>query len=499
MEGFKEFQGKDLDGAIEEACGYFNTAREKLEIEIVQDAKSGIFGIVGARKAKVRARRVQLREAVDSILGRKGGDNAATAQGAAQGSGQGSGQPANQAGGEEAPVTAETRKNGGRPAPVAGSAAAAPSAEVPVASAQKPAEAQAEKGRDEGRDRTRQESRSPERGPDQRGQDSRAPRGQQQDDRRNRGRNRNRPPLLDSYESEEALDAACNGNVLDKPADKPFDRRNDRNDRNGKQDRNGSKPTSRNGRNDRNDRRDRTGRNGEGDEAVEAGNATESAARESRNRRNDSRSEGRGNGRGDTRPTPRDGARPERAPKTDAALDGLEDDFDAAGEGLPVTPLEQLDAAKLEALVGDTVRKLISPITGEEAAIAVKIGGGRVYVGIECDEDSGLLIGREGQTLAALQYMISRIVSRGMNAAVRVQLDAGEYRRRQDEKLREMALALADKVRQSGRSYSTRPLSSYHRRIVHVCLQEAADVQTRSTGDGPMKRVVIMRKKGERA
>ena len=498
MEGFKEFQGKDLDGAIEEACGYFNTAREKLEIEIVQDAKSGIFGIVGARKAKVRARRVQLREAVDSILGRKGGDNAAAAQGTAQGSGQGSGLPANQASGDEAPATAETRKNGGRPAPVAVSAPAASGAEAPVATAQKPAEAPAEKGRDEGRERTRQESRSPERGQDQRGQESRPPRGQQ-DDRRNRGRNRNRPPSLDSYESEEALDAACNGNVLDKPADKPFDRRNDRNDRNdrnGKQDRNGNKPVNRNGRNDR---RDRAGRNGEGDEAVEVGNATESAARESRGRRNDSRPEGRGNGRGDTRPTNRDGARPERAPKADAALDGLEDDFDAAGEGLPVTPLEQLDAAKLEALVGDTVRKLIRPITGDEVAIAVKIGGGRVYVGIECDEDSGLLIGREGQTLAALQYMISRIVSRGMNAAVRVQLDAGEYRRRQDEKLREMALALADKVRQSGRSYSTRPLSSYHRRIVHVCLQEAADVQTRSTGDGPMKRVVIMRKKGERA
>lgn len=506
MEGFKEFQGKDLDGAIEEACGYFNTAREKLEIEIVQDAKSGIFGIVGARKAKVRARRVQLREAVDSILGRKGGDGVAAAQGATQGSAQGSGQgsvpPANQASGAEAPATAETRKNGGRPAPVAVSVSAVSGTEAPEATAQKPAEAPAEKGRDEGRDRTRQESRSPERGQDQRGQDqrsqeSRSQRGQQ-DDRRNRGRNRNRPPLLDSYESEEALDAACNGNVLDKPADKPFDRRNDRNDRNdrnGKQDRNGNKPANRNGRNDR---RDRTGRNGEGDEAVKAGNATESAQREARGRRNDPRSESRGNGRGDTRPTHRDGARPERVPKTEAALDGLEDDFDAAGEGLPVTPLEQLDAAKLEALVGDTVRKLIRPITGDEVAIAVKIGGGRVYVGIECDEDSGLLIGREGQTLAALQYMISRIVSRGMNAAVRVQLDAGEYRRRQDEKLREMALALAEKVRQSGRSYSTRPLSSYHRRIVHVCLQEAADVQTRSTGDGPMKRVVIMRKKGER-
>ena len=67
MEGFKEFQGKDLDSAIEEACGYFDAAREKLEIEIVQDSKSGIFGIVGARKAKVRARRVQLRETVESI------------------------------------------------------------------------------------------------------------------------------------------------------------------------------------------------------------------------------------------------------------------------------------------------------------------------------------------------------------------------------------------------------------------------------------------------
>ena len=495
MEGFKEFQGKDLDGAIEEACGYFNTAREKLEIEIVQDAKSGIFGIVGARKAKVRARRVQLRETVDTILGRKGGEGAASGQRADQAAGPSAGQPTGQAGTDDVQPAAEPRKNGGRPAPVeAVSAPAASAVEPSAVAAQKPAEAPAEKKRDEGRERQRQEPRAHE----TRSQEARPPRGQQ-DDRRNRGRNRNKPPSLDSYESEEALDAACNGNVLDKPADKPFDRRNDRNDRNdrnGKQDRNGNKPVNRNGRNDR---RDRAGRNGEGDEAVEVGNATESAARESRGRRNDSRSEGRGNGRGDTRPTNRDGARPERAPKADAALDGLEDDFDAAGEGLPVTPLEQLDAAKLEALVGDTVRKLIRPITGDEVAIAVKIGGGRVYVGIECDEDSGLLIGREGQTLAALQYMISRIVSRGMNAAVRVQLDAGEYRRRQDEKLREMALALADKVRQSGRSYSTRPLSSYHRRIVHVCLQEAADVQTRSTGDGPMKRVVIMRKKGERA
>ena len=71
MDGFKEFQGKNLDAAIQEACSYYNAAREKLEIEIVQDAKSGIFGIVGARKAKIRARRAALREAVESVLGKK--------------------------------------------------------------------------------------------------------------------------------------------------------------------------------------------------------------------------------------------------------------------------------------------------------------------------------------------------------------------------------------------------------------------------------------------
>ena len=72
MEGFKEFEGKSLDMAIREACEYYNAVREKLEIEIIQDAKSGIFGLVGARKAKIRARRAALREAVASALGKTG-------------------------------------------------------------------------------------------------------------------------------------------------------------------------------------------------------------------------------------------------------------------------------------------------------------------------------------------------------------------------------------------------------------------------------------------
>ena len=61
MDDFKEFQGKSLDEAIRAACSYFDAQREKLEIDIIQDAKNGIFGLVGARKAIVRARRAQLK------------------------------------------------------------------------------------------------------------------------------------------------------------------------------------------------------------------------------------------------------------------------------------------------------------------------------------------------------------------------------------------------------------------------------------------------------
>lgn len=475
MEGFKEFQGKDLDDAIEEACGYFNTAREKLEIEIVQDAKSGIFGIVGARKAKVRARRVQLREAVENILGRKGGDAVAAPAPSAAPEARAEA-PDPQAKGPEASGSKPRNGNpdgvkAGQAEPAMEAASAAPTAASPAAPT-----TPEDKARPEARERR---------------QEDRAPRGQQ-DDRRGRGRGNRRGQPQEAQQAAEGNHAApsgedADGNVAERPADR-------RAERNGRPERNGNKPQGR-GRNDRG--RDRNGRAPDGAEGVEAADAADAPRREPRGRRNESRPENRGEGRGDAR-APREASRPDRPAKNDAPPDGMEDDFEEVGEGLPVTPLEQLDAARLETLVDDTVRKLIRPITGETAGIVVKIGGGRVQVSIDCDEDSGLLIGREGQTLAALQYMVSRIVSRGMNAAVRVQLDAGEYRRRQDEKLREMALALAEKVRQSGRSYSTRPLSSYHRRIVHVCLQEALDVQTRSTGDGPMKRVVIMRKKGER-
>ncbi|MDD4701782.1 MAG: Jag N-terminal domain-containing protein [Desulfovibrio sp.] len=457
MEGFKEFQGKDLDSAIEEACSYFDSAREKLEIEIVQDSKSGIFGIVGARKAKVRARRVQLREAVDNALGRKGGQTAPVAACAAavaeapeknRNQREENGQPA---GGQQEKRTSRSR--GRKPAAESGS-----SSQPEAAQGQ-----EARSGRGAGPRSEKQGDKNAERGVD-----------------KNNARN--------------------GDSAQDKASDKNSEKAVEKSEAEGRSDRSrGSAPRnagrSQNPQNGQNGQSSQNGQNGQSNQNGQSGqNGDESRRGEGRARRGEAREN---RDIRENRSAVKDGGR--EVARQVKSVDVLDDDFEEAAEGLPAMPMEQLDQGRLETLVRETVRQLVRPIVGDAVQLEVKLGGDRVQVGIDSEEDSGLLIGREGQTLAALQYMISRIVSRGMNAAVRVQLDAGEYRSRQDEKLREMALSLAEKVRLSGRSYSTRPLSSYHRRIVHVCLQEATDVQTRSTGDGPMKRVVILRRKAEKS
>ena len=386
MDGFKEFQGKNLDAAIQEACSYYNAAREKLEIEIVQDAKSGIFGIVGARNATIRARRAARREAVESVLGKKRCDVRLE-------------RPS--LGREEAPR---------RPAEKVSPAAREESVAAPAE--ERPAR------KDEKAEKSEKAERQ-----EKPAENARQPRG------RGRGRDQARAAAAAEAPAEEA------------PAENA---------------------------------------------APEAGN------RRGEGRRARPRPSVRGEGEGRRRQRP-------QAPAVPAPVENTEDVLDEVEESLPFTPVEELDPQRLEALTKEAVRQLVRPIVGEEVTLEVTVADGRVRVAVDCEEDSGLLIGREGQTLASLQYLASRVVSRGMNAAVRVQLDAGRYRQRQDEKLREMALALAEKVRQTGRSYSTRPLSSYHRRIVHLCLQDAEEVQTRSSGDGPMKRVVIMRRRPGRS
>lgn len=171
--------------------------------------------------------------------------------------------------------------------------------------------------------------------------------------------------------------------------------------------------------------------------------------------------------------------------------EGDEEEEEGESSRWPSLPLDQLDREKLKAAALEVTANIIRPLAGRDVEMDVDLEHGRPHIIIHWEGDAGLLIGREGQTLIALQYIISRILSRIMKATLRAQLDIGDYRTRQDSKLRALAFSLAEKARRSGKPLSTRPLSSYHRRIIHMSLQKFPDIQTRSSGEGPLKRVVI--------
>jgi spoIIIJ-associated protein len=109
-------------------------------------------------------------------------------------------------------------------------------------------------------------------------------------------------------------------------------------------------------------------------------------------------------------------------------------------------------------------------------------------------EDSGLLIGRRGQTLQALQFLVNLIVRKQFEG-VRVMLDVENYRQRREFQLRDMATKVAARVTQTNRSITLEPMPPADRRIIHTSLTDNPDVSTESAGEGEGRRVTIMPKR----
>jgi len=110
-------------------------------------------------------------------------------------------------------------------------------------------------------------------------------------------------------------------------------------------------------------------------------------------------------------------------------------------------------------------------------------------------ENLGLLIGRRGETLAALQLLVSLIVGHRTKHRMRIILDAENYRQRREENLRSLALRVAQQVRNYRRSIALEAMPPYERRIVHIALAESKDISTESIGEGDARRVVISLKR----
>lgn len=110
-------------------------------------------------------------------------------------------------------------------------------------------------------------------------------------------------------------------------------------------------------------------------------------------------------------------------------------------------------------------------------------------------DDMGMLIGKRGQTLDSLQYLVSLVANKETDDYIRVKVDTENYRERRKATLENLAKNMAHKVKRIRRSVSLEPMNPYERRIIHSALQDDKYVTTHSEGDEPYRRVVITPKK----
>jgi spoIIIJ-associated protein len=135
---------------------------------------------------------------------------------------------------------------------------------------------------------------------------------------------------------------------------------------------------------------------------------------------------------------------------------------------------------------------------GVGAEVDYEVADGVMYVdifGAQDDEAMGLLIGRHGQALEALQEIVRSAVQRRTEERCRVMVDVEDYRKRRRSQLAGKARETAQRVRKTGRQERLEPMSSYERKIVHDAAGEVSGIETASEGEEPTRRVVIRRKR----
>ena len=189
--------------------------------------------------------------------------------------------------------------------------------------------------------------------------------------------------------------------------------------------------------------------------------------------------------RGERKPKEGEKAREPRAPREPREVK----------PAAPPTPAEQRDPAttegKVQAFLQELTRLMNVPVsvhvkTDEEGNVRVNMEG----------DTLGILIGRRGETLDALQYLTSLHLNRGQDDYTRVTLDSEGYRAKREDALIRLANRMANRAQKTGRKVSMEPMNPYERRILHSALQNHPGISTHSEGEEPNRHVVITLNKG---
>lgn len=153
-------------------------------------------------------------------------------------------------------------------------------------------------------------------------------------------------------------------------------------------------------------------------------------------------------------------------------------------------PEEEAFSAEEAAAKGKAFLQEVLKNMGIDVVIEKMIKSDKILLHLH-GNNLGILIGKHGQTLDALQYLTNLTTNQGENARYFIMLDVENYRHRREETLKQLAHRLANRVKQNGESVTLEPMNGYERKIIHVALQNDSEVRTESEGKDPYRHVVI--------
>lgn len=183
-------------------------------------------------------------------------------------------------------------------------------------------------------------------------------------------------------------------------------------------------------------------------------------------------------------------------PKVEAAEPAVKETVKAAQKAEEKETAEKAEPKEeiIEFKDTKTTEYLLDILSGlgvSDAKIVTKKANGGIVFDIDCGDNYGVIIGRRGETLDAIQYLVSLVANRNEGEYTRVSINVGNYRQKREETLRSLAKRNAARVLKNGRNVVLEPMNPYERRIIHTAVQEVEGVVSHSIGSDSDRRVVI--------
>ncbi len=150
-----------------------------------------------------------------------------------------------------------------------------------------------------------------------------------------------------------------------------------------------------------------------------------------------------------------------------------------------------LEETNLYPETAEYIKSIVLSLGMQECNITEKSNAEEIYFELDCGDDYGIIIGKRGETLDAIQYLARMVANKGKSSYKRVSINVGNYRAKREETLRILARKTAVKAVRQGRNISLEPMNPYERRIIHTAVQEIEGATSHSIGSDLDRRVVI--------